>query len=57
MDEDVRAAIQRLRNALIVEWSHPEYHQYQMERLQREWPTLYLAIWDLISLEAKPGTL
>ena len=38
----------RVVRAVTNAGTHPEYHQRQLDRLRREWPTLYYALMDLV---------
>lgn len=41
-------ATARVVNAVTAVGVNPEYHQRQLDRLRREWPTLYYALMDLV---------
>lgn len=41
--------IERIRRAWEDKGNHPEYHDEQILRLQRDWPTLYRAIMALLA--------
>lgn len=41
-------AIVMLKKAIDDPGSHPYYHYKQLERLKTEWPTLWIAIQDVL---------
>lgn len=45
---NITPATARVVNAVTDAGTHPEYHQRQLDRLRREWPTLYYALMDLV---------
>ena len=47
-DHELRGRVERVRKAFLDEGVHPPYHRRQVERLRKEWPTLYRAIMNLI---------
>lgn len=46
--ERLREVIAKLRSAVLDTGPHPEHHAQVMQRHEREWPTLWAAIKDLI---------
>ena len=45
---NITPATTRVVRAVTNAGTHPEYHQRQLDRLRREWPTLYYALMDLV---------
>lgn len=45
---EVTQATARVVRAVTNAGSHPAYHQRQLDRLRREWPTLYHALMALV---------
>jgi hypothetical protein len=42
-------AVARVVSAYVVEGTHPPTHRAEVERLRREWPTLAVALDDLVA--------
>lgn len=49
----LREAVEGIKRAWYIAGPNPRYHKEQVERLKKEWPTLYEAIEAAIEKEGK----